>query len=140
MPLHIMFSSDAKQESNYAVNAAWILDLPHVLGQFGHDKEKLFPASATTNEKGGTDGRVLKQVLLHYVKNFTLMLLTFQGNEYFSRSMEGLEDLIFTVWWSCKVWVFLCFWGCKTPPMSHKKQIIIMVSSKACYKSTFSSF
>ncbi len=67
MPLHIMFSSDAKQESNYAVNAAWILDLPCVLGQFGHDEEKSFPASVTTNEKGGTDGRFLKQVLCHYI-------------------------------------------------------------------------
>ncbi len=37
MPLHVMFSSEAKQESNYAVNAAWILDLPHVVGWFGHD-------------------------------------------------------------------------------------------------------
>jgi hypothetical protein len=64
MPIHIMFSSDAKEESNYAVYAAWILDLP---AQFGHDEEKTFAASVTTNEKGGSDGRVLKQVLNHYV-------------------------------------------------------------------------
>ena len=67
MSIHIMFSSDAKEESNYAVNAAWILDLPRVTAQFGHDEEKTFAASVTTNEKGGTDGRVLKQVLNHYV-------------------------------------------------------------------------
>jgi hypothetical protein len=67
MPIHIMFSSDAKEESNYAVNAAWILVLPCVTAQFGHDEEKTFAASVTTNEKGGTDGRVLKQVLNHYV-------------------------------------------------------------------------
>lgn len=56
----------------------------------------------------------------------TLVLLTFQGYEFFeffSRLMEGPEDLIFTVWWSCKVWVCICFWACKRPPMSHKKQI-----------------
>ena len=67
MPLHIMFSSEAKQESNYAVNAAWILNLPRVVGRFGHDNDKSFPASVTTNEKGGTDGRVLQQVLQHYI-------------------------------------------------------------------------
>jgi hypothetical protein len=59
MPLHIMFSSDAEEAQNYAVNAAWIVALPRVTGKFGHDKEKSFPASVTTNEKGGTDGRVL---------------------------------------------------------------------------------
>lgn len=67
MPLHIMFSSDASNEENYAVNAAWILALPRVTGIFGHDKEKSFPASVTTNEKGGTDGRVLRQLLMYYV-------------------------------------------------------------------------
>jgi hypothetical protein len=51
MPLHIMFSTDAKQESNYAVNASWILDLPCVLGQCQHDEEKSFLASVTANEK-----------------------------------------------------------------------------------------
>lgn len=56
MPLHIMFSSDAKDELNYAVNAAWIVSLPRVTGRFGHDEEKSFTASLTTNENGGTDG------------------------------------------------------------------------------------
>jgi len=69
MPLHIMFSSDAKEADNYAVNAAWIVSLPRVKGTFGHQEEKVFPASVTTNEKGGTDGRVLRQLLLYYVKN-----------------------------------------------------------------------
>ncbi len=73
-----------------------------------------------------TDGGVLMQVLLHYVK-LTLVLLTFQGNEYFSRLMEGPEDLIFTVWRSCKVWACICFWGCKTPPMSQRNR------SKLCW-------
>jgi hypothetical protein len=36
--------------------------------KFGHDQEKSFPASVTTNKKGGTDGPVLQQLLLHYVK------------------------------------------------------------------------
>jgi hypothetical protein len=67
VPIHIMFINDAKEESNYAVNAAWILDLPHVTAQFRHDEEKTFAASVTTNEKGRTDGRVLKQVLNHYI-------------------------------------------------------------------------
>jgi hypothetical protein len=56
MPLHIMFSSDAKDELNYAVYAAWIVSLPRVTGRFGHDEEKSFTASLTTNENGGTDG------------------------------------------------------------------------------------
>jgi hypothetical protein len=68
MPLHIMFSSDTKEAQNYAVNAAWIVALPHVTGKFGHDQEKSFPASMTTKEKGGTDGHVLRQLLLHNVK------------------------------------------------------------------------
>jgi hypothetical protein len=69
MPLHIMFSSDAKEAENYAVNAAWILSLPRVKGIFWHKEEKVFPASVTTNEKGGTDGRVLWQLWLYYVKH-----------------------------------------------------------------------
>jgi hypothetical protein len=68
MPMHIMFSSDAKEEANFAVNASWIIDLPRVTGQFGHDEPKTFPSSVMTNEKGGTDARVLQQVLLHYIK------------------------------------------------------------------------
>ncbi len=50
------------------MNVAWILDLPRVLGQFGHDKENSFLASITTNEKEETDDLVLKQVLHHYIK------------------------------------------------------------------------
>jgi len=53
MPPHIMFSSDAKEAENYAVNAVWILSLPRVKGIFGHEEEKVFPASVTTNDKGG---------------------------------------------------------------------------------------
>jgi hypothetical protein len=68
MPMHIMFSSDTKEEANYAVNASLILDLPRKTGQFGHDEQKTFPSIVTTNEKGGTDTRVLQQVLLHYIK------------------------------------------------------------------------
>jgi hypothetical protein len=68
MPLHIMFSSDAKEADNYAVNAAWIVSLPRFKGTFGHQEEKVFPASVTTNEKGGSDGRVLQKLLHYYVK------------------------------------------------------------------------
>ncbi len=57
-----------KSKANFAVNASWIIDLPQVTGQFGHDEPKTFPSSVTTNEKGGTDARVLQQVLLHYIK------------------------------------------------------------------------
>ena len=66
MPLHVMFSSKAEEE-NMAVKLSWIDGLPSVSGMFGHDEVKTFPASVTVNEKGGTDARVLRQVLMHYV-------------------------------------------------------------------------
>jgi hypothetical protein len=44
-----------------------ILSLPRVKGIFGHEEEKVFPASVTKNEKGRTDGRVFRQLLLYYV-------------------------------------------------------------------------
>jgi hypothetical protein len=68
MQVHIMFSSDAKEEANYTINATWIIDLPRVTGQFGHNEPNPFPSSVTTNEKSGTDERVLQQVLLWYIK------------------------------------------------------------------------
>ncbi len=68
MPMHIMVLSDAKEEANYAVNASWIVNLPHVTGRFGHDEQKTFPLSVTMNGEGGMDARVLQQVLLHYIK------------------------------------------------------------------------
>jgi hypothetical protein len=73
MPLYVMFSSDAKVTQNYAVKAVRIFALPHVTSKFVHDQEKSFPVSVTTNEKGGTDGRILWQLLLHYVKTLIQM-------------------------------------------------------------------
>ncbi len=52
----IMFLSYVKkEEAYYSVNASWIVDLPWVAGQFGHDEEQIFPSSATINEKGRMD-------------------------------------------------------------------------------------
>ena len=50
MPLHIMFSSSAAEEKNYAVNASWLVGLPRVHALFGHEEEQCFPATVTTNE------------------------------------------------------------------------------------------
>jgi hypothetical protein len=72
MPQHKMFTTDAKEALNYAVNAGWIIALPCVIGKFGHDQKKAFHATMTTNEKRGTDGHVLGQLLLHYVNVKTL--------------------------------------------------------------------
>jgi hypothetical protein len=66
MPLHVMFSSKAEEE-NMAVKLSWVAGLPTVSEQFGHDEVQTFPASVTVNEKGGTDARVLRQVLMHYM-------------------------------------------------------------------------
>ena len=67
MPLHIMFSSSASHEENYSVNPAWLVGLPRVAAKFGHDEVQCFPPTVTTNEKGGTDARVLAQVLKRYI-------------------------------------------------------------------------
>ena len=86
MPLHVMFSSKAEEE-NMAVKLSWIDGLPSVSGMFGHDEVKTFPASVTVNEKGGTDARVLRQVLMHYVVTFFLMQQMWMAREYSSRLM-----------------------------------------------------
>ncbi len=44
IPMHIVFSSNAKEEANYAANASWIVDLPQVTGQCGHGERKTFPS------------------------------------------------------------------------------------------------
>jgi hypothetical protein len=49
MPMHIMFSLDAKKEANYAVNASRIIYLPQVTGQFGHDKPRTILSSVMMN-------------------------------------------------------------------------------------------
>ncbi len=55
MPLLIMFCD--------AVNASWLVGLPRLHALFGHEEEQCFPATVTTNERGGTDSRVHAQVL-----------------------------------------------------------------------------
>lgn len=69
LPLHIMFSSKAEKEENYQVNAEWRFDLPRVFVQFGHPAPRSFPSTVTVKSKGGTDSRVLQQVLLSYVES-----------------------------------------------------------------------
>jgi hypothetical protein len=59
LPLHIMFSSEANKKSNYTVNVQWIFN-------FGHDSHRSIPSSVTVNPAGGTDSRVLSQVLSWY--------------------------------------------------------------------------
>jgi hypothetical protein len=54
MPMHIMLSSDAKEEVNFTVNDSWIIDL---------HKPKTFPSSVTINKKGEMVARVLQQML-----------------------------------------------------------------------------
>ena len=64
-----MFSSKAEKEENYQVNAEWCFDLPRGFVQFGHPAPRSFPSTVTVNSKGGTDSRVLQQVLLSYVES-----------------------------------------------------------------------
>jgi hypothetical protein len=68
LPLHIMFSSSAQNEENYSVSAEWMFDLPCVFVQFGHETSQSFPCSVTVNPKGGTDARVLAQLLSSYIE------------------------------------------------------------------------
>jgi hypothetical protein len=49
LPLHMMFSSKVKEESNYAVNVQWIFDLPRIFVKFGHDSHRSIPSSVTVN-------------------------------------------------------------------------------------------
>jgi hypothetical protein len=63
MPVHIMFTSKAKDEGNYQINPKWIIGIPRVHGFIGHEEEKSFPATITVNPKGGTGSRVLMQYL-----------------------------------------------------------------------------
>jgi len=67
LPLHIVFSSDASNEENFTVNTDWITGLPTVKCLFGMDKENELSASVSVNRKGGSDQRVLKDILLNYV-------------------------------------------------------------------------
>jgi hypothetical protein len=68
LPLFIMFSSDAQQEESYRIRADWAVSLPKVIALFGHRQEQTFPARLIVNEKGGTDSRVLNEVLKQYVE------------------------------------------------------------------------
>jgi hypothetical protein len=50
-----MFSSAAHEENNYSVSAEWMLDLPPINAQFGHDSHQSFCSTATVISNGGTD-------------------------------------------------------------------------------------
>lgn len=62
LPLHIMFSSKAEEEKK-SMNIEWCFGLPCIFAQFGHSSLQSFPALVTMNPNGGTDSRVLAQVL-----------------------------------------------------------------------------
>jgi hypothetical protein len=49
LPLHIMFSSAAQDETNYSVSAEWMFDLPRIYAQFGHDSPQSFCSTVTEN-------------------------------------------------------------------------------------------
>ncbi|MGH7954904.1 MAG: hypothetical protein ACREOZ_02970, partial [Gloeomargaritales cyanobacterium] len=68
LPLNICFSSDAQEEENYQVKASWIQGLPQVSVRFGHVYPITCSATVTVNTKGGTDSRVLKQLLIQYIE------------------------------------------------------------------------
>ncbi len=61
-----MFPSKAENEENYSVRADWVVNLPRVTVKFGHTEQKTFCSTLTINSKGGTDGRVLRQVIMSY--------------------------------------------------------------------------
>jgi hypothetical protein len=63
-----MFSSDAQQQESYRIRGDWAVGLPKVTAFFGHSPEQTFPARLIYNEKGGTDSRVLNEVLKQYVE------------------------------------------------------------------------
>ena len=67
LPIHLMFASDAAEDKNFLVNAEWISNIPHVFVSFGLDEKKSLGATVTLNPKGGTDSRVLAQVLWQYI-------------------------------------------------------------------------
>jgi hypothetical protein len=63
-----MFSSSAQSVDNYSVSVEWMFDLPRIFIQFGHEASQSFPSTVTVNPKGGTDSRVLAQLLSSYVE------------------------------------------------------------------------
>jgi hypothetical protein len=46
----------------------FLLSLLQAVGKFRHNEPQEFPACAAVNNKGGTDARVLKNVLDHYMQ------------------------------------------------------------------------
>ncbi|MGH7955114.1 MAG: hypothetical protein ACREOZ_04055, partial [Gloeomargaritales cyanobacterium] len=68
LPIHICFSSDAQDEENYQIKQSWLANCPRVTVSFGHLAPVNLPTTATVNPKGGTDSRVLKQVLIQYIE------------------------------------------------------------------------
>jgi hypothetical protein len=68
LPLHIMFSSKAENEENFQVRADWLVELPSVTVQFGRSLPEKIDPTLTVNSKGGSDSRVLYQVLMGYAK------------------------------------------------------------------------
>ena len=69
LPLHTMSSSDAKEESNYAVRADWVQNLPHIEAQFRHSEPRELCSSLTRNSKGGMDSCMLHMLLLQLVEH-----------------------------------------------------------------------
>lgn len=68
MPIHIVYSSDATDETRFSVNTDWLQGLPKVECTFGMEKSQTLGATVSVNEKGGSDARVLKDVLIKYIE------------------------------------------------------------------------
>lgn len=68
MPIFVVFSSDAEHEVNFRVRADWLVGMPKVNCQFGNHETTEFAAHAIVNSRGGTDSRVLKEVLDKYTE------------------------------------------------------------------------
>ena len=64
IPMDIMFSSDEQEDNNFQVNDEWITNHHRAFVQFWHKDKVNLPSSITMNSKGGTNSRVLVQVLL----------------------------------------------------------------------------
>jgi hypothetical protein len=67
LPIHKTFSSDAKQEENNAMNAAWIVGLLHVIGQSCHVEVRSYPASASAMRHFETCRSLKKIVFFHFL-------------------------------------------------------------------------
>lgn len=79
MPESCLVASAVKQASNYAVIAALILDLLHAV-EFFNNSDKCFQE----NQKRGTDGHILQQVLLPYIT------MLYRGVTYINQLLNKL--------------------------------------------------